>query len=121
LRNFRKLEIWGDGISLAKKIYEIARKLPDYERFGLSSQMMRAATSIPANLAEGASRKSEADFGRFIEIALGSAFELETLMTIAKEVGHFGPGEAHELLKEIEVLEKKANSLLSKLRNNREK
>ncbi|MCH8873996.1 four helix bundle protein [candidate division KSB1 bacterium] len=76
MRNFRNLNIWTEGIGIVKQVYKIAELLPSDEKYGLKSQICRAAVSIPSNIAEGCSRNSEIDFKRFLEIALGSSFEL---------------------------------------------
>ena len=73
--------------SLVKKIYAITESFPNNEKFGLVSQITRCATSIPSNIAEGCSRSSQKDFSRFLQISLGSSFELETQIEIAKEIG----------------------------------
>jgi len=83
MRNFRKLKIWKQGIDIVKEIYKISQKLPSEEKFGLKSQITRAAVSIPSNIAEGSSRSSNKDFNRFLEIALGSLFELQTQIVLA--------------------------------------
>ena len=85
-RNFRTLNIWIDGIILVKHVYQLAELLPSEEKFGLKSQICRAAVSIPSNIAEGSSRNSEIDFKRYLEIALGSSFELETQLIIIQEL-----------------------------------
>jgi len=72
--NFEKLEVWHKSIELADLVYMLTRTFPAGERFGLTTQLRRAAVSISSNLAEGCSRRSKADFRRFIEIAVGSAF-----------------------------------------------
>jgi len=87
MRNFRKLEIWKQGIELVKGVYLLASELPVEEKFGLRSQITRAAVSVPSNIAEGCSRNSEIEFKRFLEIAMGSLFELETQIIIIKELG----------------------------------
>ena len=86
MRNFKELKIWQKGIEIATETYKIISHFPASEKYGLSSQMTRCAVSIASNIAEGSSRKSEKDYHRFIEIALGSCFELETQLTIAKAV-----------------------------------
>jgi four helix bundle protein len=78
MRNFRKLDIWKDGIELAKETYLLSKLLPDEEKFGLKSQICRASVSVPSNIAEGCSRNSQIEYKRFLEIAMGSAFEMET-------------------------------------------
>src|SRR6516164_7481705 len=74
--NFEKLETWQDAIAFADLVYQLTRKFPDEERFGLTNQMRRAAVSISSNIAEGSSRASRTDFARFVEIATGSLFEV---------------------------------------------
>lgn len=83
MRNFRNYHVWHDGIELMSKIYTLTAHLPSNEPFGSRQQMQRAAVSIPSNLAEGCSRQSVREFKHYIEISLGSAFELETQMIIA--------------------------------------
>lgn len=86
MKNFKELIIWKRGIELVKSIYMLSRSLPAEEKFGMISQLTRAAVSIPANIAEGSSRNSERDYARFLQIALGSAFEVQTYLVIVKEM-----------------------------------
>jgi|SRR6266496_2646218 len=74
--NFEKLDVWQEAIQFADLVYELTGDFPGEERFGLTSQMRRAAVSISSNLAEGSSRVSRTDFDRFVEIATGSLFEV---------------------------------------------
>ncbi len=95
--------------------YQLTQELPEKEKFNLISQMNRSAVSIPSNIAEGSSRKSEKDYHRFLEIALGSSFELDTQIEIVLEL-RFGEEDLvkklqTELLEEIMMLQ----SLMSKL------
>jgi len=83
MRNFRELKIWQKGMDIVKGVYGLAAMLPSDERFGLKSQIQRASVSIPSNIAEGCSRNSETDFKHFLEIAIGSAYELETQLKIS--------------------------------------
>lgn len=83
MRNFKNYEIWIDSIELTDVIYDICEKFPKNEVYQLESQMERAVVSIPSNIAEGAGRRSEAEFAHFLDIALGSAYELETQLIIA--------------------------------------
>ncbi len=87
MRYFKELKIWQKGFEIAVDTYKITASFPSSEKFGISSQITRAAVSIPSNVAEGSSRKSEKDYHRFVEISLGSSFELETQILIAKAVG----------------------------------
>ena len=84
MRNFRTLNIWQEGIAIVKQIYRLAEWLPVEEKYGLKSQICRSAVSILSNITEGCSRNSQIDFKRFLEIALGSSFELETQLLSLK-------------------------------------
>ncbi len=85
---YKDLEIWKKSIELVKEIYKIADNFPQSEQFGLTSQIKRAVISIPSNIAEGTARYSDKDTSRFIDIALGSIAEVDTQLTIAKELGY---------------------------------
>jgi len=82
--NFEKLDVWHKAIDFADLIYADTRRFPPDERFGLTNQMRRAAVSISSNIAEGSSRSSKTDFGRFIEISTGSLFEVVSQAFIAE-------------------------------------
>lgn len=86
MRNFKELKIWQKGFEIAVDTYKVVDSFPKSEKYSLVQQATRAATSIPSNIAEGSSRKSERDYYRFIEISLGSSFELETQLFIANAV-----------------------------------
>jgi four helix bundle protein len=86
MKNYRELNIWKKGIGLVKNVYALSKQFPAEEKFGMISQITRAAVSIPANIAEGSGRNSDKDYARFIQIALGSAFEVQTYLIIAKEM-----------------------------------
>ncbi len=83
MHNFKKLKIWNIGISLVSDSYKLTRTFPDFEKFGLTSQMNRCAVSIPSNIAEGSSKSTNIHFNKYLEISLGSAFEWETQLIIA--------------------------------------
>ena len=85
--NFEKLEVWQKAIDFADKIYTLTRAFPDDERFGLTSQMRRAAVSISSNIAEGSARHSRDDYARFLEIATGSLFEVVSQSVISRRQG----------------------------------
>ena len=111
MRNFRDLEVWKGSIILVKKIYLITSKFPNEEKFGLSSQINRCSISIPSNIAEGCSRTSQKDFSRFLQISLGSSFELETQIEIAKEVGFIDEELYLEIILELNTIQKRIQSL----------
>lgn len=113
MRNFRELEIWKDSIKLVKKVYKLTSVLPGTEKYGLVSQMNRCSVSIPSNIAEGCSRDSQKDFVRFLYIALGSAFELETQLEICIELGYFNRETNLHVYEEIVKLQKRIKSLIN--------
>ncbi|MDB5902695.1 MAG: four helix bundle protein, partial [Betaproteobacteria bacterium] len=87
-RNHRDLHAWQQAIELVAAIYALTSRFPDSERYGLTSQMRRAAVSVPSNIAEGAARASTRDLIRFLNIAAGSLSELDTLVAVAKKLGY---------------------------------
>ncbi len=115
MRNFRNYEVWQNGIQLVNKVYKLTNSFPDSEKFGLTSQIRRSAVSIPSNIAEGASRTSEKEFKRFLEISLGSSFELETQFIIAEMTGFIQKPELNETLSQLTSIQKQLNSLRNKL------
>lgn len=117
MRDFKQLIIWRSGLDLTKKVYRITKKLPEDEKFGLTSQMRRASVSIPSNIAEGCSRNSDLEHKRFLEIAMGSAFELETQIIIACEIDYLSFQETETLFTEITGLEKQINALINRLKS----
>ena len=86
IKTHKDLKAWQESMKLAKAVYELTNKFPKEEVYGLSSQMRRAAVSVPSNLAEGAARASNKEFIQFLYIALGSLSELETQWILAKEL-----------------------------------
>lgn len=118
MRNFRELNIWKEGINLVKETYKLSKQLPKEEKFGLTSQICRAAVSIPSNIAEGCSRNSEIEFKRFLEIAIGSSFELETQLTIISELKYISEEEIKSIIEILNKEQKMINNLISKLKSN---
>jgi four helix bundle protein len=95
--NFEKLELWRKAIDFADFIYTETRTFPDSERFGLTSQMRRAAVSISSNIAEGTSRHSRDDYARSLEIATGSVFEIVSQSFIAQKQGYLSESNRQRL------------------------
>jgi four helix bundle protein len=83
IRTYRQLDVWQRAMDLVEAVYEVAANFPDSEKFGLRSQMQRAAVSIPSNIAEGYGRTHRGDYVRHLSIARGSLMELETQMTLS--------------------------------------
>ena len=117
MRDFKKLEIWKNGIELVKQVYQLSNKLPSEEKFGLKSQITRAAISIPSNIAEGCSRNSEIEFKRFLEISMGSLFEVETQLIIAQELSFIKKNELEAIFSLIQKEARMINSLINKIKN----
>jgi four helix bundle protein len=115
MRNFREYDVWKNAIAFTKRIYIITSDFPVNEKYGIISQIQRASVSISSNIAEGCSRSTEKDFARFIQIALGSAFETENLLIICNEINYISPVQFNELKSELEIIQKQLNSLYSKL------
>ena len=86
-----RLEVWRDAMDLVECVYRFSGSLPDSERFGLTSQLRRAAVSVPSNIAEGAARRSTQEYIRFLSIARGSVSELDTQQQIACRLGYAKP------------------------------
>lgn len=105
MHQFKELEIWKRSRLFCSKIYKITSNFPDSERFGLTNQLRRVCVSIPSNIAEGSSRSSNKDFSRFLEIAIGSAYEIETQLLIAFDLGFINTNE-------IEIVSKELNEII---------
>ena len=101
IRDHTKLDVWRLSCDLVADVYRLTQRLPRSELFGLTSQMRRAAVSIPSNIAEGASRGSQKDFARYLNIAAGSAGELDTQVHIAEMLALLTPGETSLVRDEI--------------------
>ncbi|HZZ77747.1 MAG TPA: four helix bundle protein [Gemmataceae bacterium] len=114
-RGYRDLLVWQKGIRLAKEVYRLTRDFPADERFGLISQMRRAAISVPSNIAEGQARRTTKDFIQFIAIAEGSVAELDTQLELSYELGYCDRTTAAPIATILEELKKMLNSLRRKL------
>lgn len=104
--HFRELNVWQDAMQLAKMVYGITALFPRDERFGLASQMQRAAVSIPSNIAEGNARQGRRDYARFIAIASGSVAELQTQLLLAQDLEFVGATAAAPVLELCERVSK---------------
>jgi four helix bundle protein len=102
MRPHQKLEAWSKGIELVTDIYKSSERFPKEERYGLTSQIRRAAVSIPANLAEGAGRRSPKEFAHFLSNSQGSASELETELIIANRLGYLDEASFARLIAQLE-------------------
>ena len=106
MHNFNNLQIWQKGMDVAQATYQMCENIPNYERYGLISQMQRAAVSIPSNIAEGAGRATDKEFSHFVAIAIGSAFELYTQVLLAERIGYIDIITKDELISQISELQR---------------
>ncbi len=110
-QNYKDLLVWQKGIALAKAIYGLTRSFPAEEKFGLVSQMRRAAVSIPSNLAEGQARRTTGEFVQFISHAEGSAAELDTQLILAAELDFCEKATAMPIYELIDEIRRMLNAL----------
>lgn len=115
MRNFRNWEMYINSKVLVKEVYILTANFPDSEKFGLISQLRRAAISISANIAEGAGRQTDKDFRNFLFIALGSAFEVETLIDLSIDLDYMKKESQLGLLDRINHIQRQLNSFIKKL------
>ena len=106
MHNFKELVVWQKSRSLVKDIYSLVVSFPDDEKFGISSQMKRATISIASNIAEGAGRGTDKDFIRFLDIANGSAFELETQLYLSFDLSFIDKNILTNYLEKITEVQK---------------
>ena len=116
MRDFNKLEVWKKGHALTPSVYSATATFPKDELYGLTSQVRRAATSIPANIAEGCGRDSDADFARFLHMAMGSASELEYHLLLARDLGHISADKYTGLHEETTQVKRMLAGLLHRLK-----
>ncbi len=116
IRSYRDLEVWKRGVDLVELIYKLTQSFPSEEKFGLTSQLRRAAVSISSNIAEGWGRDSTKDYVRFVRIARSSLFEIETQLIIAHRLGYLSEDALRASLQETEVESKMLLSLIRSLR-----
>ncbi len=111
MKTHKDLIVWQKSIALVKSVYALTQSFPQEEMFGLISQMRRCAVSIPSNIAEGHGRGSEKELVRFLEIALGSAAELETQLIIAKELNFVVAEDFETIISEVNEVVKMLSAL----------
>jgi four helix bundle protein len=112
----RELDAWDVSMEIAESVYALARQMPKQEEFRLTSQMIRAAISIPANIAEGHARATRKDYAHFISIAKGSASELETLLLLANRAALLAPGATTPVLEKVDRVARMLNRLHARLK-----
>ena len=104
--NFKELNVWKEAKDFSISVYKVTMNFPKSEVYGITSQINRAAVSISSNIAEGAGRNSNKDFARFVHIALGSSFELETQLIIALELNFIEQSSYNSLIEKLNKIQK---------------
>jgi four helix bundle protein len=115
MHQYKELSIWKKSVELGTEIYKLTKQFPSDERFGLISQLRRAAVSVPSNIAEGAGRKSDREFCQFLSISYGSLCELDTQLIISTILGYVKEDEINKYSEKIVELQKMIFVLINKL------
>lgn len=116
MSNFRKLIIWQKAMNLVTKTYNSTKKFPKEEIFGLTSQIRRCSISIPSNIAEGHGRESNKEYLRFLTISIGSLFELQTQLEIAKNIEYLTEEDFNTLYEDSREVERMLVSFINKIK-----
>jgi four helix bundle protein len=116
MSNFRKLIIWQKAMNLVTKTYHSTKKFPKEEIFGLTSQIRRCSISIPSNIAEGHGRESNKEYQRFLNISIGSLFELQTQLEIAKKIEYLTEEDFNTLYEDSREVERMLVSFINKIK-----
>ena len=116
MRNYKDLMVWEKAHKLTLDIYKETNAFPKEERFGLTSQVRRASSSIPANLAEGCGRRSDGEMGRFVQIAMGSGAELSYHLLLCRDLGILGTAEFSRLSADLDEVMRMLSALSGRIR-----
>ncbi|MCB0190339.1 MAG: four helix bundle protein [Anaerolineae bacterium] len=117
MNSYKELKVWQRTVDLVAEIYRMTRTFPDEERYTLTSQMRRAAISIPSNIAEGWGRGTTKEYVHFLRIARGSLMELETQLIISEKLKYLSADTINLLIKEIQEIGRMLNGLMRSLRH----
>lgn len=117
MKNYKNFQVWQKSHRLTLDVYKVVRNFPKEEIFGLTSQMKRASSSIPMNIAEGCGRNSDKDFARFLIISFGSANELEYQIILSIDLNFISFEQGQILLIQVEEIKKMLNGLITRLNN----
>ncbi|HEC65723.1 MAG TPA: four helix bundle protein [bacterium] len=116
MKDYKKLSVWSRAHKLTLEIYKATVDFPTDEKYGVTSQLRRAAVSIPTNIAEGSSRRTDKDFARFVQIAIGSSSEVDYLILLSRELNYIDELDYKLLAREIVEIRKMLIGLSKKLR-----
>jgi four helix bundle protein len=117
LRNYKDLKVWQRSYKLCLEIYRVTKGFPKEERYGLTSQIRRAAASVPSNIAEGYGRKTTPEYIKFLYVAYGSNCELETQILLSGDLGYIETDKLKKLQNEIGEVERMLKALIKSLEN----
>lgn len=117
MRNYRDIQVWQRSHQITLDIYNLTSGFPSSELYALTSQMKRSAYSIPMNIAEGCGKSSEADFVRFLEIASGSASELDYQLILARDLKYMDQNEYEKIKNELTEIRKMLTAFIKQVRN----
>lgn len=121
INSYKDLKVWNKAMDLTTMVYDALKTFPPKEEYGLSSQMRRSSVSIPSNIAEGYGRNSTLDYCRFLQIALGSAYELETQAELARRIDYVDNDTANKLASQLTEVGRMLNSLINKIKPDKNK
>lgn len=116
MSNFRNLIVWQKSMTLVTKIYNTTKKFPSEEQFGITSQIRRSAISIPSNISEGFGRNSDKEYLRFLNISVGSLFELQTQLEISKNIQYLTDEDFNLLYEDSREVERMLVSFINKIK-----
>jgi len=116
INTYRDLLVWQKAMALVNEIYKVSQMFPVVEMYGLTSQIRRCAVSVPSNIAEGYGRRSTGDYKRFLQVATGSLFELQTQVEIAFNLGYIRKEVFDSLFEKTNELDRMLSSLISKIK-----
>jgi four helix bundle protein len=119
LRNYKELKVWQKSYQLCLEVYKITRGFPSEEKYGLTSQIRRAAVSVPSNIAEGYGRKTTREYVRSLYLAYGSNCELETQILLSGDSGYMRAQEKESFQRNIGEVERMLKALIKSLENKR--
>ena len=114
-RSYKDLDVWKLAVDFVKDVYDVTGKFPTAEIYGLTSQIRKAAVSIPSNIAEGQWRNSAKEFRQYLAVSLGSLAELETQLIIAEKINYINSGDLAPFLNSLDIIRKMIKSLSNSL------
>jgi four helix bundle protein len=116
MKDFRDLKVWERAHQLVVRVYDLTRPFPKEELYGLTSQLRRAPSSVPANIAEGCGRGTDVDFARFLQIAMGSASGTDYRLLLCRELGHLTEAQHGPLLASVTEAKRMLAGLVARVR-----